>query len=626
MRRTLLLALALLSPGLLHAASWTKSWGNLQNAWPVGVVALRDGSVVAAVRAQSPRLFRVAPDGTLLWSRALDRCCLTVIARATNDDIFLGGYNGLARMHPDGTILWAFHLQIVSDFVPQAAAGTRDGGVIVCGGTRLQSWIVKLSAAGVVEWQHGFDGGLMTIVQTADGGYLAGGNDFGPPQNPLHHTVGYQGGILYSDSPQGHPLGAIVVKLSARGDEMWHLGYAGPGEIAAVAERNDGDIFVAGSISGAMFFSRVSPRGFPVWQEVAPAIHSDEVYEALILPSGNLLAIAVTGSYVDTGEALMLIELTPDGEIVRQSVGENQIQRGHFGALTRDGAVCLLSVSKDAARLRRMESGIPSANDCWSAANATVSKNIRSPEWTLFDTALKSEPEPLHSSVEPLTEGPACRPVTMFAQMVLRTELTLTSGERYDPNAFLVKKPDGGIVAVSAVPQLRPAFVEFQKLPTANDQLRSRLKTWAMHAPAAADGLSATAVVPRSSTIADAGVVLDVGNPAEPPVHPLLPRTTELKNFDKVLLLGCPRPETTCRQNVYEGNVLMPWGPGQIIVRFLEITDITPFYGSPVLDEEGRAVGVVSGWHAEPGRTGALVEEIRILLPTAGSGAPAPRP
>jgi outer membrane protein assembly factor BamB len=968
-RRIFVLTVALLTPAVVHAASWTTSWGNLFHPQPAGVVVLRDGSAVAAATMGSQGLLvRVAPDGSLRWSRRLDRVnSIQFIARTAGDDIFLGGFDAgvkkddpviawIARLDADGNIVWVRRLKGSGNLLLRAGAGTRDGGVIVCGGTHQQSWIVKLTSDGAIEWQHFFDAPqkdfLAAVMQTRDGGYLAA----------------------------GHAVNTILVKLSARGDVVWRRGYGDGGEIAAVAEREDGGIVVAGTIDDSTFLARLSPRGDPVWQQVTPAIRRDEAYDALLLPSGNLLVIAVTNSYVENGNGIMLIELTPDGKIVRQSVAENEIPRSptvaHYGAAARDGAVYLLTASRDTMRLRRMENGVPAPNDCWSTSNATmkslgeppppvdwpvvdekvtiamhsmqstafaitagqtctavtagreaapardevaiaiteyekeiqrllVAKEFarldaietelvrdmplfrtlnpklwvfysavasqkltarigqeqhlallrewiakspssagarialpetlinmawaargsgyadtisehggevfssfmaqalkalqessavasRDPEyfqlsmivqtlspveairaasrfpfdatlyWTAVDRCMPKwggTPDELHAvldaaakhggprygsalagvagwelimsdttpddvvkvwslpweriragfrawastppgdsraphwfaqcaykmrdrstarelfdspdldwsevaaqawdsrqaydtarkwalpaPVESFTEeGAVSRPAESTAaapkfekpgaawpQIVLRSELNLTSGEKYDVNAFLVKTADGGVIAVSAASPLRPNFDPFRStvMPaTANDQLRARLKTWTLHAPGAAKTFSVRGVAPRRTSVLEAGVVLDVGNPPEPPAHALLPRMNELKVYDKVYLLGCPPGDTDCRQNVYAGTVLMH-GPGYAIVSFADPMDLAAFFGCPIVDEDGRAAAVVSGSRPDQGpmKGGALVEEMAALLSTAGSGAPVPRP
>jgi len=970
MRRIIVVTIVLLTPALLYG--WTKSWGNLFQPRPAGVVVLRDGSAIAAATVGSRGLLlRVAADGTLSWSRSLDRVnTIQFVARAANDDVFLGGFDAdptqaghviawIGRFHADGHDVWVRKLDNRDNLLLRGGAATRDGGVIVCGGTHLQSWVVKLTAAGAIEWQRFFDAPqkdyLNAIVQTRDGGYLAG----------------------------GHAVDAVLVKLSARGDVEWRHGYGAGGHITALAERPDGGIFAAGGVANGTFVVRVSAQGDVVWQQVTPPIREDEAYDALLLPSGNVLVVAVTTSYVESGNAIMLMELSPSGDIVRQSVAEQGIPKSttvaHYGAIGSDGALFLLTASGDSIRLRRMENAKPAAIDCWSVSSATMKKlpGFSSvPEWARVDEKVSIAPHQIASAAMEMTAGPACtapgmagvkrerppaidaaraaleqfeigmqqllvakkferldqiakdlrrdmplyrtltskleifysglasakltarigrdrhlalirewiakspkspaarialaetmneiawsargggfadtisehggevyasfeaqaakvlaeaatvasvdpeyfklqvilhtmtppeavhaasklpfygnlylnavnysmgkwggtpkelhavldeaaksggprygaalwgvagwellrmrvppadvvnvwglpweriragfrawagtppgdvrvphwfvrcarimgdrstarelfqsadldwseaaayvwpsreayddarkwalatpvesfteeaavarsarsgaaapkfeKPGSAWPQIVLRSELRLTSGERYDDlSAFLVKT-SGGVVAVSAASPLRPNFDPFHSTlrpPNAIDQLRARLKIWTLHAPGASTAFTVRGIAPRSAGILEAGVVLDVGNPKEPPVYALLPRMDALKLNTKVFLLGCPRGDSSCRQNVYTGAVMMEGG-GTAIVAFADPIDISAFYGCPIVDEDGRVAAVVSGTRPDRGpmKGGAVVEEMTALLPTAGSGALLPRP
>lgn len=123
--------------------------------------------------------------------------------------------------------------------VPKCVYQTKDGGFIVGGSTGSKDgdvvgnhgggdmWVVKLSSAGVIQWQRTLGGGGQDqgtlLQQTLDGGYIIGGNT----SSSNGDVKGYHGG------------GDIwVVKLSEKGVIQWQrsLGGSGLEEILALQE------------------------------------------------------------------------------------------------------------------------------------------------------------------------------------------------------------------------------------------------------------------------------------------------------------------------------------------------------------------------------------------------------
>jgi len=148
---------------------------------------------------------------------------------------------------------------------------TNEGGYIVAGSTESNDgdvsgnhglgdyWILKLSAAGSLEWQKILGGSYgdhaHSILQTTEGGYIVAGGSESTDGDVTDH-VGYE---TLSDY--------WVVKLSESGDVQWKKSYGGGDIDAAYAIRptNDGGYILTGyarSNDGDVIFAHGS---FDCW-------------------------------------------------------------------------------------------------------------------------------------------------------------------------------------------------------------------------------------------------------------------------------------------------------------------------------------------------------------------------
>ncbi|GGC06742.1 hypothetical protein GCM10011325_36960 [Dyadobacter sediminis] len=135
---------------------------------------------------------------------------------------------------------------------------TTDGGYILgarssskASGEKTQDsngndyWIIKLSDVGQIQWQRSLSGGytqeyfdddFRTLIQTADGGYLAGG-----------HTSSPAGNDKTSDG-NGLKPDMWIVKLAANGTTQWDktIGSAGSDFLLDLIQTTDGGYFLGG--------------------------------------------------------------------------------------------------------------------------------------------------------------------------------------------------------------------------------------------------------------------------------------------------------------------------------------------------------------------------------------------
>jgi hypothetical protein len=96
-------------------------------------------------------------------------------------------------------------------------------------------------------------------------------------------------------------------------------------------------------------------------------------------------------------------------------------------------------------------------------------------------------------------------------------------------------------------------------------------------------------------------LLLEVKLPHDPwPAYPLRPRAAPVRGGEKVALVGCPLAEPTTKQNLYNGRVTRPLPRSCFEFHFDPPVRLRGFDGAPVLDEHGRAVGVLTGSAGDP--------------------------
>ncbi len=112
----------------------------------------------------------------------------------------------------------------------------------------LDYWIIKLDNKGDLQWQRSFGGQyadqLRAIVQTPDGGYVAGGNSNSPEAITLHTGAG----IPKSEKCYGSG-DYWIIRLDKSGNPLWQKVYGGEGDdqLEALILTEEGHIVMAGN-------------------------------------------------------------------------------------------------------------------------------------------------------------------------------------------------------------------------------------------------------------------------------------------------------------------------------------------------------------------------------------------
>ncbi|GAA4299276.1 T9SS type A sorting domain-containing protein [Nibribacter koreensis] len=129
---------------------------------------------------------------------------------------------------------------------------TSDGGYIMAGnsysgisgdktkdsGDGLEMWVVKVDAAGKIEWQKVYDGQawLSALEQTSDGGYILGGTSSA-------------GKTINKSDPSRGGSDMWVIKINAKGKVQWDqtLGGSGGDNLSDIIQTSDGGYLLGGS-------------------------------------------------------------------------------------------------------------------------------------------------------------------------------------------------------------------------------------------------------------------------------------------------------------------------------------------------------------------------------------------
>ncbi len=158
------------------------------------------------------------------------------------------------KIDKSGTIQWQKSLGSFGDEEALDIEQTSDGGYIMAGychgdGGNVSGshgstdcWVVKLNAAGNVQWQKCLGGsdreGANSIKQTYDGGYVMAG-----------YSVSNDGDVSGNHGGLGGPgLDYWIVKLSSTGSIQWQkcLGGSGTEEAKSILQTTDGGYLTVG--------------------------------------------------------------------------------------------------------------------------------------------------------------------------------------------------------------------------------------------------------------------------------------------------------------------------------------------------------------------------------------------
>lgn len=216
-----------------------------------------------------------------------------------------------------GVIEWQYAYGGSGDDVAYAVQETSDEGYIIAGYTysfgagESDYWILKLTSEGVIEWQFTYGGigedTAYAIQETSDGGYIVAG---------YTHLFG----ALTSDT--------WILKLTSEGDVEWQHIYGGTSDDTAysIQETSDGGYIVAGSTQylGALdddfWVLKLTSAGFFEWQRIYGGYGDDVPYFIKETSDEGYIVAGDSDSFGNKESELWILKLTSIGGIEWESI------------------------------------------------------------------------------------------------------------------------------------------------------------------------------------------------------------------------------------------------------------------------------------------------------------------
>ncbi len=312
---------------------WQKHIGESRVDYPESIIQTTDGGYAITGRTESNDsdavfwILKLSSSGDVQWQKSFGGSAwdeARSIIQTTDGGYAIAGRtessDGDVSGNHGGYDAWIVKLSEVGELEWQRCIGgryldyaesiiqTTDGGYTIAGFTmsndgdvignhgNSDAWIVKLSAAGKLEWQRCLGGTMedkaYSIIQTADGNYAITGLT-----NSSDGDVSYNNGGVYD---------AWVVKLSLIGDIQWEkcfggnksdiaysiiqtadLGYS----IAGTTRSSDGDVSGRhGDIDA--WVVKLSADGLPAQEDISDATFS-------------IVQAEVTSDNIDMGDVLI---------------------------------------------------------------------------------------------------------------------------------------------------------------------------------------------------------------------------------------------------------------------------------------------------------------------------------
>lgn len=163
-------------------------------------------------------------------------------------------------------------------------------------------------------------------------------------------------------------------------------------------------------------------------------------------------------------------------------------------------------------------------------------------------------------------------------------------------SSFLIKTDDDRVYAATAAHLIGSAGGVVPDIPI--NQLTQKIRPWKMFPRTMPDdfveviSLGTTGLKARNRD----WLVLSIKNSDRLPASPLKLRREPVRVGEIVFFIGCPYIERDCKQNLYAGVVTKREYGNRFRYDIHPPVDLHGFSGSPIIDEKGYVVGVVTVW------------------------------
>jgi hypothetical protein len=323
---------------------WQQCYGSMDRDIAYDIAQIDDGYLVTGAvfsgggqvtctEDEAGWLIKIDNSGNLLWQKCFIRKGAYRMVRAIGGPYFylIGGSNN--EPYPDDYNLWVAKIDTLGNIIWERTLGnnigilggdqygeaTADGGVIATaqidseGGDitnwhgGYDGWVIKLDSAGNTQWDQSIGSSefefINGIIQTSDGGYLAG--LYGTP-NGIGGNVNC---IVYS-APGG--ADAIVFKMDSVGNPEWHQCYGGSGPeavnkllevengylIAGIGGSNEGDLVGSGWHGDHdVWLIKIDYTGTILWQKCYGGSNGESPKRIFQCSDGGFIVFSNTHSF-----------------------------------------------------------------------------------------------------------------------------------------------------------------------------------------------------------------------------------------------------------------------------------------------------------------------------------------
>jgi hypothetical protein len=401
MRTFIYLLMLFLAPVILFGQNWDIKWQQcfggsdidvandiiaIANGYfIIGGTGSGDGNISFSYGLGDSWLIRIDSTGNLLWEKTFGGSNSEEFMRilpSTDGHFYLLGTSWSSDgdvsydPYPDSPDYWIVKIDSAGNIIWDKIVGgtfgeymwngaaTADGGVVATGETSSNdghvsvyyggndTWMVKLSADGEVEWDYTIGTGWFdigqAIIQTSDGGYLAGSNSI--------ILQGAVGNITCIPPSYGYVTG-VLTKFDVDMNVQWQHCYGGNNHdaINGILEIDDGYVFVGGTESTNMpghkgyydvWVVRIDFDGYIVWQKVYGGSRFEAAANIFKTDDGGYMVVGNTDSnngdvsgnhsFSEHDSDIWMFKINSDGELQwQQCFGGGGKEEVTYGAVRK---------------------------------------------------------------------------------------------------------------------------------------------------------------------------------------------------------------------------------------------------------------------------------------------------
>ena len=278
-----------------------------------------------------------------------------------------GGDEWIVKLNSIGTIQWQKSLGGINTEDAYDIQQTSDSGYIIAGDSysndgdvsgnhgNYDCWIVKIGSTGVIQWQKSFGGSgrdaAVSIVQTSDGGYIAGGLSYSN-----------DGDVSGNHGDQD----AWIIKINSTGTLQWQKSLGGNkiDVVATILQTSDDGYIIGGSsrsdngdVSGNhgnadYWIVKLNNAGIIQWQKCLGGSNDDYDILLSLTTDGGYIAVGFSASNDGDvsgnhgGDDYWIVKLNSGGIIQWQkSLGGTGMDEGSYINQTSDGGYIVAGIS-----------------------------------------------------------------------------------------------------------------------------------------------------------------------------------------------------------------------------------------------------------------------------------------